>query len=134
MARTTAERQAAYKARRGRQIAVPLSEPAWARLEALGREWGLSQRETLEKLLSASGGAPSAVPAPVAGEPSLLRQDLARLEGEHRAAWEEVRRLERENTALTIRMIAAERAVENREPTSGTVTGNASTRRRKGGA
>jgi hypothetical protein len=39
MGQSAAERQAAYKARHGRQLSVPLSPAAWSRLEELGREW-----------------------------------------------------------------------------------------------
>jgi hypothetical protein len=137
MALTGAERQAAYKARRGRQMSIPLCEAAWSRLEELSRDWGLSQRGTLEKLLTTPAAAPAPASPVVTGELYLLRQDYTRLEQDYRSAQAEIRRLEARVNQLLIQKIAAQRSSERPEPSAGTVTGNGRKSRpgpQKGGA
>ena len=113
VARTAAERQAEFRAKRGRQLAVPLSEAAWSRLEALARDAGVSQRQALERLLTAppAESAPAA-PAPVTGEILSLRRHIADLDHAHKTVMEENRRLEGHISRVTIRAIAAERRLE----------------------
>jgi hypothetical protein len=125
MARTAAERQAAFKAKRGRQLAVPLSEAAWSRLEALARESALSLREVLERVLTAPPveSAPSA-PAMVSGEVLSLRRYIAELEYAHKTVMEENRRLDGHINRLIIRAIAAERRVAELEGAAKPVTSN----------
>jgi len=127
MARTAAERQAAFKAKQGRQLAVPLSEAAWSMLEALAREAGVSQREALERLLTApsaeSAPAPAA-PAMVSGEVLSLRRHIADLDHAHKTAMEENRRLDGHINRLTIRAIAAERRLAELDGAAKPVTSN----------
>jgi hypothetical protein len=89
MARTAAERQAAFKAKQGRQLAVPLSKAAWSRLEALARDAGLSLRQALERLLTEAPAESAPVaPAMVSAEVLSLRRHIADLDHAHKTVME----------------------------------------------
>jgi hypothetical protein len=152
MARTAAERQAEFKAKRGRQISVPLSQTAWSRLEAISRAWGVSQRQVLERLLTewqpeeVTGQRPSQTttdagnaaqpetyrgevvrpvetpPGTVTGEVLLLRRHIADLERAHALERDENRRLEASVTAALKRAIAAERTLAEKDASGKTIT------------
>ena len=69
MAKTTAERQAAWRARRqdagAERLEVLISARTKRRLEALSRKWGMSQRQTLERTIDQAAPATEVV-APIA--------------------------------------------------------------------
>jgi hypothetical protein len=125
MARTAAERQAAFKAKRGRQLAVLLSQAAWSRLEALAHESGLSLRQALERLLTAppAESAPAA-PGMVSAEVLSLRRHIADLDHAHKTVMDENRRLDGHINRLTIRAIAAERRLAELDGAAKPVTSN----------
>jgi len=110
MDKTAAARQAAFRQRHGRQIAVALSEAAFLTLQRLSMKNGITQRAILESLLLGEKTGPADANPPTAStEVHKLRNDLARLERDHRKAWDEVHRLEQENFGLAVRLVAEQR-------------------------
>ena len=72
MAKTTAERQAAYRARRlddgHERLEVLITAAAKSQLDGLAQEWGLSQAQTVERIIDQVAPKPSPQPAPATPE------------------------------------------------------------------
>jgi hypothetical protein len=109
LAKTAAERQAAFRARHGTQVSVTVSPQAREALDNKAHSWGVSQREALDRILT------DRAPQMVSGEVLALRRHVADLERAYTTERAERLRVEAYNTVVLKRAISAENALYERD-------------------